>query len=78
MSVQWSKNPQKIGGGTRVLVPGHQNSGARYVPDWLKHNFFFKTEILADHLFGSLNLTQNLLPGLHLVQTQHNWPGVQK
>ena len=33
MSVQWWENPKKIGGGTRVLVPGHQNSGARYLPD---------------------------------------------
>ena len=35
MSVQWRENPKKIGGGTRVLVPGHQNSGACYLPDWL-------------------------------------------
>ena len=34
MSVQWRENPKKIGGGTRVLVPGHQNSGACYLPDW--------------------------------------------
>ena len=33
MSVQWWENLKKIGGGTRVLVPGHQNSGARYLPD---------------------------------------------
>ena len=34
---KWACNDQKtlkkIGGGTRVLVPGHQSSGARYVAD---------------------------------------------
>jgi len=29
------ENPEKKCGGTRVLVPGHQNSGAPYLPDWL-------------------------------------------
>ena len=47
MSVQWSKNPKKIGGGTRVLVPGHQNSGARYVPDCLSVGAFCKADIYA-------------------------------
>ena len=28
------ENPEKKCGGTRVLVPGHQNSGAPYLPDW--------------------------------------------
>ena len=28
MSMHWSENPLKKGGGTRVLVPGHQKSGA--------------------------------------------------
>ena len=40
MSVQWRENPKKIGGGTRVLVPGHQNSGACYLPDCLYSTFF--------------------------------------
>ena len=30
-----SRNPPKKWGGTRALVPGHQNPGAPYVPDWL-------------------------------------------
>ena len=30
------ENPEKKCGGTRVLVPGHQNSGAPYLPDWQK------------------------------------------
>ena len=35
MRVHHQENPPKKCGGTRVLVPGHQNSGAPYVPDCL-------------------------------------------
>ena len=34
MRVHHQENHEKIFGGTRVLVPGHQNSDAPYVPDW--------------------------------------------
>ena len=41
MRVHHQENPKKICGGTRVLVPGHQNFGAPYVPDWWPYVFVF-------------------------------------
>ena len=35
ISAQYKKKEKRIGGGTRVLVPGHQNFDAPYLPDWL-------------------------------------------
>ena len=41
MRVHHQENPEKKWGGTKVLVPGHQNSGAPYVPDCQRLVFLF-------------------------------------
>ena len=78
MPSHWSENPPKIGGSTRVLVPGHQKSGA--LPSCPTGFFYLKNGLQKYEflLFAKclyMCFTQNLviLEHCHPKMSMHWW-----